>query len=235
MTSFWAKLPLLRKLMLAHPEVEWLWWMDSDALFTDMTREIPLDSYRNYNLIINGNGRDVYEKKSWLGLNAGIFLVRNCQWTLDLFDEWALMGPEGPVRDAGGKVQAAGLSDRPDYEADDQSALVLLLNQDPVRWGAKTRLELDLGLHGYWNMIVEKYEEMMATKSASWPFVTHFVGCKPCSKDGSGTYAVDRCLKQMERAFNFADNQVLKLYGYRHTTLNTHAVNRVTSEPLKPA
>ena len=34
MDSFWTKLPLVRKMMLSHPEVEWMMWMDSDALFT---------------------------------------------------------------------------------------------------------------------------------------------------------------------------------------------------------
>jgi xyloglucan 6-xylosyltransferase len=78
-------------------------------------------------------------------------------------------------------------------------------------------------------MIVEKLEEMMA-RGEGWPFVTHFVGCKPCGKDGSGTYAMEQCLQHMDRAYNFADNQILKLYGYRHTTLNTHAVQRVRME-----
>lgn len=36
MAGFWAKLPLIRKLLLSHPEVEFLWWMDSDAMFIDM-------------------------------------------------------------------------------------------------------------------------------------------------------------------------------------------------------
>ena len=34
--GFWAKLPLIRKLLLSHPEVEFLWWMDNDAMFIDM-------------------------------------------------------------------------------------------------------------------------------------------------------------------------------------------------------
>lgn len=41
MAGFWAKLPLIRKLLLSHPEVEFLWWMDSDAMFTDMAFEVP--------------------------------------------------------------------------------------------------------------------------------------------------------------------------------------------------
>uniref|UniRef100_A0A453SV36 Uncharacterized protein n=1 Tax=Aegilops tauschii subsp. strangulata TaxID=200361 RepID=A0A453SV36_AEGTS len=41
MTGFWTKLPLLRALMVAHPETELLWWVDSDAVFTDMLFEPP--------------------------------------------------------------------------------------------------------------------------------------------------------------------------------------------------
>ncbi|KAG0620386.1 hypothetical protein M758_4G212200 [Ceratodon purpureus] len=243
MNSFWAKLPLLRKMMLTHPDVEWIWWMDSDALFTDMTYEVPFENFDNYNMILNGRDDDVYNKKSWLGLNAGIFLVRNCQWTLDLIDVWAPMGPKGQVRYAFGKVLAEALSDRPEFESDDQSALVYLLNKDRERWGSKVMLETAVGLHGYWVMLVERYEELMAKGKPGagggeyrWPFVTHFVGCKPCGKGGDESYAVDRCLKHMERAFNFADNQILELYGFQHDSLSTEAVHRVrpeSSDPLK--
>ncbi len=44
MSGFWSKLPLIRKLMLAHPEVGWIWWMDSDAMFTDMVSSFVLRS-----------------------------------------------------------------------------------------------------------------------------------------------------------------------------------------------
>ncbi|KAL5549348.1 hypothetical protein UlMin_004579 [Ulmus minor] len=53
LAGYWAKLPMIRRLMLSHPEVEWIWWMDSDALFTDM--------------------------KSWIALNTGSFMFRNFQ------------------------------------------------------------------------------------------------------------------------------------------------------------
>ncbi|KAF8650828.1 hypothetical protein HU200_063735 [Digitaria exilis] len=47
----------VRAAMVAHPEAE---WVDSDAVFTDMDFSLPLDT-----------------KKSWLGINAGVFLIRN--------------------------------------------------------------------------------------------------------------------------------------------------------------
>jgi xyloglucan 6-xylosyltransferase len=102
MAGFWAKLPLLRKLMLTNPEVEWIWWMDSDALFTDMSFEVPLEKYDDFNLVMYGFDKKVYEQKLWTGLNTGSFFIRNCQWSLDLLDAWAPMGPKGVVRNKAG-------------------------------------------------------------------------------------------------------------------------------------
>lgn len=45
MTGFWAKYAIIRAAMLAHPEAEWIWWVDSDAVFTDMEFKLPLERY----------------------------------------------------------------------------------------------------------------------------------------------------------------------------------------------
>lgn len=236
MAGFWAKLPLIRKLMLAHPEIEWVYWMDSDALFTDMVFEIPIEKYRDYNMVLHGFKELIYEKKDWVGLNTGSFLFRNCQWSLDLLDAWAPMGPKGPVRVEAGKLLTATLTGRPDFEADDQSALIyLLVTQD--QWKEKVFLETAYYLHGYWVILVERYEEMMANNKPGsgddrWPFVTHFVGCKPCGSYGD--YDVNRCINQMERAFNFADNQVLEHYGFLHRSLGTAKVKRIRNDTADP-
>ncbi|KAJ0978520.1 hypothetical protein J5N97_013994 [Dioscorea zingiberensis] len=65
-----------------------------------------------------------------------------------------------------------------------------------------------------------------------WPLVTHFVGCKPCGKFGD--YPVERCLKQMDRAFNFGDNQILQMYGFEHKTLASRRVKRIRNETSDP-
>jgi xyloglucan 6-xylosyltransferase len=98
MNSFWAKLPLLRNLLLNHPEVEWIWWMDSDAIFTDMTFEVSLERYVGKNIVVHGFSDLLFEQQKWLGLNTGSFLLRNCQWSLDLLDAWAPYGPAGETR-----------------------------------------------------------------------------------------------------------------------------------------
>ncbi|PPD92214.1 hypothetical protein GOBAR_DD10839 [Gossypium barbadense] len=201
LAGYWAKLPLIRRLMLSHPEVEWIWWMDSDAFFTDMVFEIPLSKYDKYNLVVHGYPDLMFEQKSWIALNTGSFLFRNCQWSLDLLDAWAPMGPKGSIREEAGKVLTANLKGRPAFEADDQ-----------------------------YEEMMEKYHPGLG--DGRWPFVTHFVGCKPCGSYGD--YPVERCLRSMQRAFNFADNQVLKLYGFRHRGLLGPNIKRIRNETVTP-
>ncbi|XP_047327745.1 probable xyloglucan 6-xylosyltransferase 3 [Impatiens glandulifera] len=233
-SGYWSKLPLIRSLMLAHPQVEFIWWMDSDALFTDMVFEIPVLKYKDHNMVIHGFP-DLFEKRSWIALNTGSFLLRNCQWSLDLLDAWAPMGPNGTVRNEAGKVLTSTLYDRPDFEADDQSALIYLLTSPVIgeKWMEKVFMENSYYLHGYWVQLVDRYEEMIEKYKPGygddrWPFVTHFVGCKPCGSYGG--YSAERCLKNMERAFNFADNQVIKLYGFRHLGLLSPKIRRIKNE-----
>lgn len=237
MSGFWAKLPLLRKLLLSHPEVEFLWWMDSDAMFTDMAFEVPWERYKDSNLVLHGWGHEVYEKKNWIGLNTGSFLLRNTQWSLDILDALAPMGPKGKVRDDAGALLTSTLKGRPVFEADDQSAMVYLLATQQEKWADKVYLENLYFLHGYWGILVDRYEEMIDNFHPGfgdhrWPLVTHFVGCKPCSKIGD--YKVGRCVKQMDRAFNFGDNQILQMYGFTHTTLESRRVKRIRNESSTP-
>ncbi|KAG6507819.1 probable xyloglucan 6-xylosyltransferase 1 [Zingiber officinale] len=237
MAGFWAKLPLIRSLLLSHPEVEFLWWMDSDAMFTDMVFELPWERYGPYNLVMHGWEEMVYDEHNWIGLNTGSFLLRNCQWSLDLLDAWAPMGPKGETRIEAGKVLTAYLKDRPVFEADDQSAMVYLLATQRERWGDKVHLENGYYLHGYWGILVDRFEEMIQNDRPGlgdhrWPLVTHFVGCKPCGKFGD--YSVERCFKQMDRAFNFGDNQILQMYGFTHKSLNSRSVKRIRNETDNP-
>lgn len=158
MPTFWAKLPVVRATMLAHPEVEWIWWLDADAIITDMEFEIPLQRYAAYNLVVHGWESLVFEKRSWLGLNAGSFLLRNCQWSMDLLERWASMGPKAPMGDAYRHILSDFLPDRPRNPTDDQAALVYLLIKERERWADKLRVELDFFLSGYWLELMDGFE-----------------------------------------------------------------------------
>ncbi|KAL3648695.1 Xyloglucan 6-xylosyltransferase 2 [Castilleja foliolosa] len=237
MAGFWAKLPLIRKLLLSHPEIEFLWWMDSDAMFTDMAFEVPWERYKDHNFVMHGWNEMIYDQKNWIGLNTGSFLLRNSQWSLDMLDTWAPMGPKGKIRDEAGRLLTKELKGRPVFEADDQSAMVYILATQREKWGEKVYLENAYYLHGYWGILVDKYEEMIENYHPGfgdhrWPLVTHFVGCKPCGKFGD--YPVERCLKQMDRAFNFGDDQILQMYGFSHKSLGSRKVQRIRNETSKP-
>eukprot|EP00250_Pteridium_aquilinum_P019489 c24450_g1_i1 orf=208-2370(-) len=158
MPTFWAKLPVVRATMLAHPEVEWIWWLDADAIITDMEFSIPLHRYTADNLVVHGWESLIFEKRSWLGLNAGSFLLRNCQWSLDLLERWASMGPKAPMGDAYRHILSDFLPDRPRNPTDDQAALVFLLIKERQRWAGKLRVELDFFLSGYWLELKDGFE-----------------------------------------------------------------------------
>ncbi|KAL5988255.1 hypothetical protein ACLOJK_036018 [Asimina triloba] len=261
MFAFWAKIPAVRAAMVAHPEAEWIWWVDSDAAFTDMEFRLPLAKYKEHNLVVHGWRHMVYDSKdnvSWTSLNAGIFLIRNCQWSNDFMEVWASMGPQSPEYERWGHTLKTLFKDKLFPESDDQSGLVYLLFKEKEKWADKIYLESDYYFEGYWAEIVgilgnvtDKYAEMergagklrrrhaekvgayygemreeylkgwgSAKGSFRRPFITHFTGCQPCSGDHNKIYSGENCWKGMIRALNFADNQVLRRFGYVHRDLS---------------
>ncbi|KAM7250963.1 hypothetical protein ACFE04_022846 [Oxalis oulophora] len=257
MHTYWAKLPAVKATMLAHPEAEWIWWVDSDAIFTDMEFKLPLERYKGFDLVIHGWPHLIYEQKSWTSLNAGVFLIRNCQWSMDLINTWSSMGPISPDYEKWGKIQKSIFKDKVFPESDDQSALIYLLYSERAKYETKVYLEGEFYLEGYWleiaptfTNISQKYLEIerkshelrrrhaekLSDKYAalrekylkdagngrwSWrrPFVTHFTGCQPCSGDHDQMYSDQSCWGAMVKALNFADNQVMRKYGFIHTDL----------------
>ncbi|KAB2611372.1 calmodulin binding transcription activator 1 [Pyrus ussuriensis x Pyrus communis] len=68
--------------------------MDSNAMFTDMAFKVPWERYKDHNFVMHGWNKMVYDDKNWIRLNTGLFLLRNCLWSLDILDIWASMGPK---------------------------------------------------------------------------------------------------------------------------------------------
>ncbi|KAJ3705261.1 hypothetical protein LUZ61_008966 [Rhynchospora tenuis] len=263
MNFYWAKIPLIRAAMLAHPEADWIWWVDSDAIFTDMEFSLPLARYNAHNLVLHGWPEVLYEKKSWLGINAGVLLIRNCQWALDFMDEWASMGPKSPDYEKWGQTLKSTFKDKIFSDSDDQSALAYLILTGKGGWRDKIYLEKEYYLEGYWAEIVGRLDDIWAwyneterhgpemlrrrhaegvflyyakernaqlerekatiSRPTGWrrPFVTHFAGCQPCTGDRNKVYSADNCTAGMYKALNFADDQVLRIYGFRRANLLT--------------
>ncbi|KAL3693001.1 hypothetical protein R1sor_006652 [Riccia sorocarpa] len=214
LTGWWMKIPIIRAMMLAHPEAEWIWWVDSDAVFTDMVFEPPFEAYTNSNLILWGDENAVYKERSFVGINAGIMIIRNCQWSLDFFDSIVPYGPKGQVRNEYGQMLAKYITQRPDpMEAEDQASIVYKLSEEKEKWGPKTLFENSYTLSGSWPHITNDFEKLMAEYppgTGDWrcPLVTHFAGCGPCSPHDWSNFDVENCYNQMERTVNFADNQI---------------------------
>ncbi|GAV57712.1 Glyco_transf_34 domain-containing protein [Cephalotus follicularis] len=265
MNSYWAKLPAVKAAMVAHPEAEWIWWVDSDALFTDMEFKLPLERYKDHNLVVHGWPHLIYESKSWTSLNAGVFLIRNCQWSMDLIHTWANMGPISPDYQKWGSMQRSLFKDKLFPESDDQSALIYLLYTEKEKYYDKIFLVGEYYFEGYWVEIVpnyhnvserylemergaaelrrrhaekvserygderEKYLREAGNGRGSWrrPFITHFTGCQPCSGDHNQMYAGETCWSGMVKALNFADNQIMRKFGFVHPDL-------LTTSPLTP-
>ena len=55
------------------------------------------------------------------------------------------------------------------------------------------------------------------------PFMTHFTGCQPCSGTHNELYSMQDCWDAMQKVLNFADNQVLRSYGFVHSSLGDSA------------
>ncbi|XP_048429909.1 galactomannan galactosyltransferase 1-like [Pyrus x bretschneideri] len=256
-TGAWAKLPTLRAAMLAHPEAEWMWWVDSDAIVTDMDFKIPLERYKDHNLVVYGLWHEIYDKHSWTSINSGVFLIRNCQWSMNLIEAWVIMGPQTPYYERWARKQYSLLKDKQISNSDDQSGLIYLLITQKERWANKTYVENDYYLHGYWlatvddldsttkrYMEIDKEVDMLRRRHAEkvnqfygtmreqhvkdkgyWkdylrrPFTTHFTGCQPCNGQYSSAYTWEACWSGMQRALNFANNQVLRRFGYMHPDL----------------
>ncbi|XP_015068621.1 putative glycosyltransferase 7 [Solanum pennellii] len=253
MFFFWAKLPAIRAAMVAHPEAEWIWWVDSDAAFTDMDFKLPLEKYKNHNFVVYGWPKLIYEKKSWTGINAGVFLIRNCEWSMDLIEAWAKMGPQSPEYNKWGEILRATFKDKNFPQSDDQSGLSYLLLKEKDKWGEKIYIESEYYFQGYWVDIIDtldnitnkyfeiekkipilrrRHAEKVVSEIKVWeeylikdnysirrPFVTHFTGCEPCSGDYNPIYSWETCYNAMQKALNFADNQVLRKYGFVHNNL----------------
>jgi len=76
----WSKIPLLQKYL---PNYDYIMWIDGDVLITNQDRRIEefIDLLAPDKILLIG--------KDFQGLNAGVFVMRNCQLALDLLaDAW---------------------------------------------------------------------------------------------------------------------------------------------------
>jgi hypothetical protein len=71
------KIPFIREYLKANPDVEWVWWLDTDTLITNYTKKIEEFLDNDYHFIITTDNN---------GINAGSFFVRNSPESLAYLD-----------------------------------------------------------------------------------------------------------------------------------------------------
>jgi len=225
----WNKIPLLYILM--HPDssvsrgVEWMLWMDDDAIFTDMNFTFPFDEYDadGVNLVIWGDPQRVFRANDIQGLNTGVFLLRKCEWSRQLMAEVAALATPSIRRQIGNKGRIA-----------EQGALTWVLYSQAAKWKDRVQLERNFTMNGNWMDYAGKWNKGQKVLSQPvWgndqiPFVVQYAGCQMCrghSENGSWhDSGVRRCHNAFLEAYTFGDDQVLHALGLRHLSMETHLV-----------
>ena len=234
----WNKIPLLYILM--HPEssltqgIEWMLWMDDDAVFTDMEFVFPFADYdaAGVNLVIWGDPQRVFRANDIQGLNTGVFLLRKCEWSRQLMAEVAALATPSIRRQIGNKGRIA-----------EQGALTWVLHSQSAKWKEHVLLERNFTMNGNWMDYAGKWIKGSRTLTqAVWgndqiPFITQYAGCQMCrghSENGSWhDSGVRKCQTAFLEAYTFGDDQVLGQVGLSHLTMDTHLV-RSKEVPLRP-
>ncbi|CAI0555617.1 unnamed protein product [Linum tenue] len=182
---------------------------------------IPFEKYKGYNLVVNGWNELVYgeKKKSWTGLNAGVLLIRNCEWSMELIDElsgliYLLINNgtgAGKGREFREKVYLEDEYDFLRYWLDRAGSFEnVTRDYDDVMegkdGGVLRRRHAEGVSEFYGGMLEERIKEWDCKKRRS--LITHFTGCEPCSGEHNPMYSWGDCYDGMVKALNFGDNQI---------------------------
>lgn len=222
MNSKDAVLNLQLTLVYVSIQVEWMWWVDADAVFTDMSLEPPFADLKDHNLLLFREDR-----KDMTGLHTGNYLIRNCQWSLDLIQAWG--SASAKPADYNESLTTAAW----DLAAEEKAKITFDARQSAL---VTSRLFSQKGDHAgdkvketeNWGSVAPHLEFLQVKQQQKQqehvvPLVTHFAGCMPCSTGPpdqvwlpSATQLQPQrpselegvCLQQLDRTFDFADNQV---------------------------
>ena len=74
----WSKIPLLQKYL---PDYDYIMWIDGDVLITNQDRKI------NEFIDLIDPGKFLFIGRDFQGLNAGVFIIKNCPEALEFLSE----------------------------------------------------------------------------------------------------------------------------------------------------
>lgn len=149
---------------------EWIMWVDMDTLVYDMSFDVPFERYKQVNMVVWGDKWRIRQLvDGHYGLNSGVFLLRNNDWSREFLRVVATFGHDN------GKAREHEMRKRM-YKytpgITDQNAMVYVLKYYP-KFINYVFFENYYGINRYW----AKYLILL-----KWnPFIIHFAGCQFCS------------------------------------------------------
>ncbi|GBG84076.1 hypothetical protein CBR_g37951 [Chara braunii] len=225
---FRNKVLLLRHLMRSQPSYDWFIWIDSDTMILDMDFRIPWQEYNGYSLVMWGDGPSLdFDPHYTRSLNTGVMFVRNDDISREFFDTMVDLWDSHPNQTEVYLKVKKVLPEMPPYLCDQGSAIYMLMTQKD-RWLPRVYLEERYHINRYWKDEADNLDKYMEQRE-TWrndgnqpPFIMHFCGCALCYMKFSVDF--DECQRQHDRAFNFADNQIIRDFGFMHRNLSSSEV-----------
>lgn len=155
---------------------EWIFWIDIDTLIFDMSFDIPFWRYKKVNMIIWGDHYNVRKLIDGLhGVNSGVFLLRNNDWSLDFIETVFSFGLEdGRAREP----EMKSIMYNYNYFLTDQNAFVYVL-KTYSRFRNYVFFETSYELNRYW-LSVNYMNDYFLNKK---PFIIHYAGCRFCNSN----------------------------------------------------
>lgn len=125
----WNKVPAILKIFKEHPQVQWVWSLDADAIITNSN--ITLQSIINQSLALvpkeKADQVDFIISKGSYMLNAGSFLLRRSEWSMNFLRETYEAGNDKEVPNIDWLMENAAIIhtlEKPAFEKDKHLAVV---------------------------------------------------------------------------------------------------------------
>ncbi|KAK9789231.1 hypothetical protein WJX73_005530 [Symbiochloris irregularis] len=199
----WQKIAMMRQALdeVSRDRAEWIAWIDMDIILGDIAFTFPLDkaNYTGRDIITWGGRKAILAGDAYNGINTGVMLLRNTDFTRHIMDLTLHFG-QFPVNMSTEQVLKDNL---PTYDIGmlEQMSMVYVLKQRPEYI---PRLYFE---HGYcfncW------YQDLDDPRIAHPAFVIHFAGCKMCA--GLHVDRLGLCDSIFVRAYAEAFARLLKI------------------------
>lgn len=204
--NMWNKIGTILKTFDDYPTADWYLWIDSDTMIIDVNFLLPFQRFKGKDLIIWGNETRLALGDGRRGINSGVMLIRNSDWSKDFFEQVAELG----------RIAEPGLENvlmeeltSPEYTYDpglrDQNAISYLLKRDATVNMPHTQLvNRQYCLNCYWRDLLELGS--LQSDDTRVHFINHFSGCQMCTQQNKND-DYKECESEYVKSYEYADEQ----------------------------